>query len=811
MITTERQIHSTPKTSRKPKAFQKNRPSQTSQPLRSSRLATWIFLGIAGFLLALAFAWLTGNDAMEAIAAYLSGVQDNPPQWIQVPEGLTGAWLAAPTLLSAGVAWLVMKRTERETTWARTFILVLMIGVLMRYLLWRSLSTLNMVDPLSGIVSISLLAMELIVLSGTLIQFLLQLLVVERNTDADRFEQDVLSQRYQPTVDILVPTYNEPVEVLRRTLVGCQAIAYSPKTIYLLDDQRRPEMAELAQELGCEYMTRPDNMHAKSGNLNHALGHTNGELIVVFDADFVPTTNFMSRTIGFFQTSSVGLLQTHQSFYSHDPIARNLGMEDTLTHEVEIFSRHYQVLRDSLETALCYGSSFVVRRSALERIGGFVTNTLSEDYFTSVNLSAGGDRVLYLNERLSAGACADTMTDHVAQRLRWAQGTLQAFFISANPATIKGLTLAQRLAHLEGIIQWFGSVFRVVFLLMPVLYTFGGILPLRITAEEWWYFFLPFYVLQLMTFSWLNGHSRSALLSDIYSISLCFPVALRVCQTIIQPFNRGFRVTPKGQTRQGYTYNWSLAMPLLIVLGLILASLVQNLQYATMGRAELLAQFGDIDLARTMSLAWVWTLYNLLMLIFALRTFLDVPHPDSNPWFALQYRVRLGQSDGPQIEGVTRQLSESGVMIEVPRTAIAQPSLTSASLNGHPFESSQIDSFIDKNGEINVALIDEEVVLKGVITGIDVAATKATVNIQFHRLPLTAYRQLVELLFCRPGRWQAQKMAGELQAMGLALKALIKQLNPGKSHPASHYQTVSKSVLLNSPTLKTQFRSELDC
>ena len=124
-----------------------------------------------------------------------------------------------------------------------------------------------------------------------------------RSPDATRLSELVTAGRYLPDVDIFLPSYSEPVEMLRRTILGCQALRYPRKQIYLLDDQRRPQMRALAQELGCHYRDRPDNRDAKAGNMNAALPSSRGELIAVFDADFIPTQDFLERTVGFFSDS----------------------------------------------------------------------------------------------------------------------------------------------------------------------------------------------------------------------------------------------------------------------------------------------------------------------------------------------------------------------------------------------------------------------------------------------------------------------------------------------------------------------------
>lgn len=131
----------------------------------------------------------------------------------------------------------------------------------------------------------------------------------------------------------------------------------------------------------------------------------------------------------------------------------------------------------------------MVRRRALEEIGGFVTDSLSEDYFTGVRLSAQGYRLIYLDEKLSAGLAAENISAHATQRLRWARGTLQAFFIDSNPLTIKGLSWLQRLAHLEGLLHWFTSISQVVFLMMPLAYGFLNVIPIRADVSDFLYFF----------------------------------------------------------------------------------------------------------------------------------------------------------------------------------------------------------------------------------------------------------------------------------------------------------------------------------
>ncbi|MGL4882647.1 MAG: glycosyltransferase, partial [Waterburya sp.] len=426
---------------------------KTIQP----QIASLFLIGIIFIAALIVSLWVVGLEQIQAIFAYLNQSQEHPPMWVEVPMVMT-RFLVLPTIFVFILVLIITKVSPKPRAWSRFIVISILLFLAVRYVEWRSLSTLNLSNPLEGIISIGLFVLEMLALFSSSLQLFLMLNFKDRQREVERLAVAVVEGRFKPTVDILIPTYNEPEFILRRTVIGCQAIDYEPKTVYLLDDTNRPQVAQLAQELGCQYLTRPYHDHAKAGNINHAIPLTQGELIAVFDADFIPTQNFLQRTVGFFQDDKLALIQTPQSFYNTDPIARNLGLEDILTPEEEVFYRQLQPIKDGAGSVVCSGTSFVVRRRALESIGGFVTDSLSEDYFTGIRLSAEGYRLAYINEKLSAGLAAENIAAHASQRLRWARGTLQAFFIKSNPLTIPGLNPLQRIAHLEGLIHWFTSL-----------------------------------------------------------------------------------------------------------------------------------------------------------------------------------------------------------------------------------------------------------------------------------------------------------------------------------------------------------------
>ncbi|MGB5634641.1 MAG: glycosyltransferase, partial [Waterburya sp.] len=606
-----------------------------------------LMLSVLGFLGAIAISWLLGNSHVTELFVQLHLIQSNPPQWLMPPSLGSKYHLLLPTVILFVSAQIVIKVSPEPQTWSRRLIGAFLLTLFVRYFLWRSLSTLNLANPVEGIFSISLFAMELLAMIGGAFQMLLLFTVKNRDREADKYSVAVRENRYNPTVDILIPTYNEPDFIVKRTIMGCQAINYERKQVYVLDDTRRQSIRQLAQELGCHYITRPDNSGAKAGNLNNALRQTKGELVVVFDADFVPTTNFLERTVGFFQQEKIALVQTPQSFYNSDPVARNLGLEGVLTSEEEVFYRYLQPIKDGAGSLVCAGTSFVARREALRDIGYFTTDSISEDYFTGIRLAARGYELAYLDEKLSAGLAAESIGAHIDQRLRWVRGTLQAFFIKSNPLTISGLSLWQRIGHLEGLIHWFTCLPRVFFLFVPIICIFGQLNPVLTTTSEMIYIFLPYYVLVLTIFSWLNKRSRSILLSDVYSLIQAIPVSLTVIKVLLSPFSKGFKVTPKGLSRDKFSYNWSLALPMTILGVATLISFSMNL-----------LNFRETGF----NLGLYWSSYNLLTISVAMMTLLDLPKASFYEWYDRKKEINL-YSDRQVHQGITQRISEEGVEI----------------------------------------------------------------------------------------------------------------------------------------------------
>lgn len=650
------------------------------------------------------------------------------------PGTLDRKMLILPTLGWVLVLIIIREVFSKPNGWTRGFASISLVILGTRYELWRWFNTLNLDDPLNGTLSLLLFFMELITFVNTA-AFLLQTIPsINRSPEADRLSQAVIAKTYQPTVDVLIPTYNEPEDILRRTVIGCQAMDYDNKRVYLLDDLRRPHIRSLAAELGCGYFDRPDNSHAKAGNLNHALGKIDGELVVVFDADFIPTTDFLIRTVGFFMDDNVAMVQTPQNFYNEDPISVNLGLESVLTNEQTLFFRYIQPSRDATNSVVCCGSSFIVRRSALDEIGGIPTESITEDFFTSLRLQSLGYRIKYLNEAVSAGMSPENIGAYVTQRLRWGQGTIQTIFCKTNIFSMPGLNPIQRLSHGLGLLYWFLSVPRLVFLLMPLAYLLFELAPLKATVDGILAFYLPYYLSNIVVFSWMTGGRRSSFWSDVYETLLCFPMTLTIINTLWNPFGKGFKVTPKGVTGDRVNVNWRLIWPALILMVLSIFGITMRILEASWSTVNPDSLMVNI----------VWTAYNVGLLYICILVAVDVPQRTYSR-FALRYPCQL-QTSTTNWNGYSLELSEGGATISLAPDQ-ENPTLTKEGklwLDDYPRPLGVSVRWQGKDLEENW--------LAGV---------------RFENLPLEDLRKLVVLLYCQPGQWKERSVAEHVTAWAL--------------------------------------------
>jgi cellulose synthase (UDP-forming) len=259
-----------------------------------------------------------------------------------------------------------------------------------------------------------------------------------------------------PHVDLLIPTYNEPLALVRYTALAAINIDYPPDKlhVYILDDGSRSDFEEFAREAGIGYLTRAEHHHAKAGNINHALSTMSSPFVAIFDCDHVPTRSFLQMTMGWMLADKkMAMLQTPHHFYSPDPFERNLLQYKTIPNEAELFYGIIQDGNDFWNATFFCGSCALLRRSALDEVGGIAVETVTEDAHTSLRMQKRGYNTAYINIPQAAGLATETLAAHVGQRVRWARGMIQ-ILRTDNPLLGRGMKFTQRLCYLNAMLHF---------------------------------------------------------------------------------------------------------------------------------------------------------------------------------------------------------------------------------------------------------------------------------------------------------------------------------------------------------------------
>ena len=368
-----------------------------------------------------------------------------------------------------------------------------------------------------------------------------------RSPQADRYQKKIQNTKAEklPTVDVFIPTLDEKKPILEKSIIGSRALNYPNLNVWILDDGCRDWLKDYCDEKEVGYIPREESTDAKAGNLNNAMKYTDGDLITIFDADFVPQKDFLQRTVGFFENDEVGIVQTPQHFYNPDPIQNNLLLYDSWPDEQRLFFDVIQPGLDGWDAAMCCGSCSIARRSDIEDIGGFPTESITEDYLTSLKLLRKGKVTRYLNERLSQGLAPETTEAFNTQRKRWMQGSLQILYLKDGPLG-PGLSLIHRIMFFP--FYWIDfSFFYLTMMLAPILFLTTGIVPYEIPnipeylSYQGGMLFASYFIMNWMAPK--RYRVLPAVMTEFYKSIQLFPVLI---QTLIDPFGKGFEVTPKG-------------------------------------------------------------------------------------------------------------------------------------------------------------------------------------------------------------------------------------------------------------------------
>lgn len=463
-----------------------------------------------------------------------------------------------------------------------------------------------------------------------------------------------------PSVDVFIPTYNEPLSVVKPAVYAAQGMDWPADRlkIYVLDDGKRPEFRAFAAEAGIGYITRDDNKGAKAGNINHALRQTRGEYVAIFDCDHVPVRSFLQSTMGaLVADDKCALVQTPHYFFSPDPFQRNLGTAGTVPEEGSLFYGLVQDGNDLWNAAFFCGSCAVIRRAPLEQIGGIATETVTEDAHTSLRLHRLGYRSAYLSTVQAAGLATETLADHISQRIRWARGMAQIFRLD-NPLFGRGLSLAQRLCYSNAMLHFFYGVPRLVFLLMPTAYLLFQLYFLDASALALAAFVLPHLVLANIASSRIQGRYRHSFWAEVYESVLAWYVVLPTTMAFLSPRHGKFNVTSKGQNiARGYR-DWQVSLPYMTLATINVVAFGIGL-----GRYF----YWNVNDSSTVLINLFWTAYNLIMLGVAISVSREARQARGSHRTPTHMPASLVLADGHVLACETFDYSTGGLGLKLPR------------------------------------------------------------------------------------------------------------------------------------------------
>lgn len=391
-----------------------------------------------------------------------------------------------------------------------------------------------------------------------------------------------------PDVDIFIATYNEPVELLYKTINGCINMEYPDENkvhIYICDDSNRIEMKKLAEEMNINYITRTERKDAKAGNFNNALAKTDSPLVVTFDADMIPMHDFLMSTVPYFvedltnakkiekkdgkearknREGKIGFIQTPQSFYNPDLFQYNLFSETRIPNELDYFYRDIQISRNKSNSVIYGGTNTVISREALDEIGGFYTKVITEDFATGILIQSNGYTCYAIDEVHASGLAPEDLKGLVKQRQRWARGCIQTGR-KLNILFRKGLNISQKLSYISAITYWYGCLKRLIYIMAPILFSVFGVVVVKCTLLEVLIFWLPMYIFSSKSLKLVSRKIRTVKWTNVYETILFPSLIVSVILESLGISQKKFNVTRKGGAIEDKNYQIKKAIPHIIL------------------------------------------------------------------------------------------------------------------------------------------------------------------------------------------------------------------------------------------------------
>jgi cellulose synthase (UDP-forming) len=458
-----------------------------------------------------------------------------------------------------------------------------------------------------------------------------------------------------PTVDIFITTFNEGLEVLEKSILGTFRVDYPCFRVWVLDDGRRKWLRDYCQEVGAKYICRASNQGAKAGNINNALRQSTADLVMIQDADFICFRNALWRVVGLFDDFRVATVQTPQSFFNPDALQYNLGIFNAWGDEQSYFFQVVARGRDALGVAFCCGSCSIHRRSVLQSVGGFPTDSITEDILLTMMLCVQGWRTIYFEEPISVGLAAESLDSFFIQRKRWGRGGIQVAWLMLMR---RGLTFIQRIFFFPySWITQYSS--RLFFQVIPIVFFAFGLAPLPNVDISSLLSFQVSFLLALCSAMMLlsNGHYLP-IFSEAISLFNSFELAPEILASVVRPFGKGFAVTPKGfdslvSVSNLYIRTLLPAAILLVLNVVILFQIIFSLGDSVSGSSQGMLMYGSI-----------WCCMNIVLLVISLLLSVQRPQPRREHRMRIHRECKIIDLRGQEHKGLLVDLSVSGALCQ---------------------------------------------------------------------------------------------------------------------------------------------------
>ncbi|MBA3321263.1 MAG: UDP-forming cellulose synthase catalytic subunit [Pyrinomonadaceae bacterium] len=641
----------------------------------------------------------------------------------------------------AALGLMLLLRKSKQAVVRRNVFFLLGSFLSLRYFFWRTFDTLTYVDFLSFGAAILLYLAEVYGITIYVVSMFVNVAPLEREPAPLPKNQDEW-----PTVDIMVPSYNEDPDILEVTLLAATQVRYPERkfNVYLLDDggtvqrrndrdpakaaaarQRYETLRSLSAHIGATYVTREKNVHAKAGNINSGLAHSNGDLVLILDADHVPAADILEKTVGLFlQDEKMFLVQTPHFFINPDPIERNLDTFQTMPSENEMFYRVIQKGLDFWGASFFCGSAALLRRKYLTEIGGICGESITEDAETALELHSRGYHSAYIQQPMIAGLQPESFNGFVVQRTRWAQGMVQIFILK-NPLFKKGLTLAQRLCYFNSSFFWFFAYSRIVFLLAPAAYLLLGLQIYRTDFLHFLGYAVPHLIGAFLVQDYLFGRVRWIIMSELYELMQAVFALPGIIKVFINPRAPSFAVTPKGeQLNEDFISPLSFRFYVLLLLNIV-CIIVAAWRYTSMPQEQ-----GAVVITAG------WAVFNVFLTLAALGVLRERSQRRSVPRVPTRTGATIIGEGLPPVPGMLHDFSVSGARIVV----------------DHSYQS-LLENFEGGSLRVHLPTSGVETDIEFIVRNRFTAGNGYSVGVQFRPQTADVRADIIELMYARSERW----------------------------------------------------------